>query len=165
MNTLQEKFSDNVYIVDYPFDIDILHEEYLRAEKHFKPYSDHRGSADWWKIAKWDFKYANELMDFFEIKGSPRFYFLGKNQHLPKHKDNGTECALNVVLNKNIKSAVTYDNANYYYRSALLNTQKEHEVFNGPEDRMLFKISIFDETFEQVRDKIESVLEKHNHTQ
>ena len=165
MNTLQEKFSDDVYIIDYPFNTKLLYQEYLNAKKYFVPYRDHRGSADWWKIAKWNFEYAEELTELFNINANPRFYFLGKNQHLPKHKDNGTKCAINIVLNDNITSGVTYGSSTYHYRAALLNTQNEHEVFNGPEDRYLFKLSIFDESFEEVKNKIESVLEKCKNSQ
>ena len=32
----------------------------------------------------------------------------------------------------------------YYYKQALLNTQIPHMVHNGPTDRILFKVSIFD---------------------
>ena len=41
---------------------------------------------------------------------------------------------------------------------SLLNTQNMHGVINGNEDRLLFKLSIFDESFETVADKIKRVV-------
>lgn len=145
----------NVYNIDYSFDREILLNEYYKTAHQSVAYKDHRGSAEWWRITHHSFEYAEKIMQDLGVTGKPRFYLLEANRTLPWHKDNGTECAINVVLSDN-PSAVKFRDGEYKYLAALLNTQNEHCVENGDEDRILFKISIFNETYEQVLEKIRS---------
>ena len=73
-----------------------------------------------------------------------RVFKLKRGNDIFMHKDDGTKCAINIVLS-NPDDGVTFEKyGEIKYRFALLNTQERHGVFNITEDRVLFKISIFD---------------------
>ena len=59
----------------------------------------------------------------------------------------------NLILNEN-PAPVTMENVDIFYTQALLNTTVPHSITNGPEERVLLKISIFDKTFNEVAQKI-----------
>ena len=90
----------------------------------------------------------------------PRFYFLKKDTVIPEHIDDGTKCSINFLLNSKNPAPVTIEGVEYYYKNCLLNTQKIHSVKNDTEDRLLFKLSIFDDDFETVKEKIQNALNK-----
>ena len=58
-------------------------------------------------------------------------------------------CSINYVLS-NTDDKVTFKSFEESYRCALLNVQEEHSVTNLKEDRLLFKVSIFDKTYNEV---------------
>ena len=84
----------------------------------------------------------------------PRFYFLPKGVEIPEHVDNNTKCSINFLINSKNPAPVTVEGVDYYYKACLLNTQKMHSVKNNTEDRLLFKLSIFDDDFDTVKEKI-----------
>ena len=86
----------------------------------------------------------------------PRFYFLPKGVEIPEHIDNNTKCSINFLINSKNPAPVTIEGVDYYYKTCLLNTQKMHSVKNNTEDRLLFKLSIFDDDFETVKEKIQN---------
>ena len=92
-------------------------------------------------------------MKDFEIVGTPRFYWLKPNAHINTHTDNTTKCSLNFLLSEN-NTAIIINNKNYFYKNALLDTTQPHSVINGDNERLLFKISIDNESFEQVANRI-----------
>lgn len=143
----------NIFILDYPFDLDVLELYWDKYEAGLEGYTDPRYDqvADHWQISRSDmFPYAQELCDMFGIKnGKPRFYRLKANTELPMHIDLNTECSLNIVLSDK-PAPVNFEDGSYSYKSCILNTSVLHGVVNGPEDRRLFKISIFDQSFEEV---------------
>jgi hypothetical protein len=51
-------------------------------------------------------------------------------------------------------TAITINDKDYFYKNALLNTTQPHSVKNGNKERLLFKISILNESFEAVANKI-----------
>ena len=107
-----------------------------------------------WKIKKtnngYSKKRSNDFENFLESKEcKPRFYIQQKNWSLPFHKDRGTLCSINYVLS-NTDDKVTFKSFEESYRCALLNVQEEHSVTNLKEDRLLFKVSIFDKTYNEV---------------
>lgn len=144
-----------VYVFDYPFDMEELNRKYYTMD--FEVYKDSRLDYTWptWRIAKveddWD--YANELCNYFGIDAQPRFYFLGANTRLGPHTDNKTLCSINVILSDD-NAPVIVNDQEFYYKSCLLNCQELHGVPSYPTDRRLFKLSIFNETWDQVYDKI-----------
>ena len=148
--------TDEIVSFDCSFDEDKLLLYYDKFMQKAESYSDYRGKLDNWKIARdIQFDYAEQLCKRFNVNGSPRFYSLEKNTHLPMHVDHGTECSLNFLIDESEPAPVKFESGNEYrYKFCLLNTQKKHGVDNVSEDRILFKLSIFDETFEQVKQKI-----------
>lgn len=107
-----------------------------------------------WKIKKTNNGYSKKISNYYEKfleskECKPRFYIQQKNWSLPFHKDRGTLCSINYVLS-NTDDKVTFKSFEESYRCALLNVQEEHSVTNLKEDRLLFKVSIFDKTYNEV---------------
>ena len=102
-----------------------------------------------WIVIKHTSPYIEKIISDFGVGGSPRFYWLAPNSRLTTHVDNGTKCSINLILNDN-PAPITILNTNMVYTQALLNTSLPHSVTNGPEERVLLKISIFDKTFDEV---------------
>ena len=135
-------------------------EKYQKTEEYIRRYG--KWERDTWKIARAEENYYTEfLCDLFNINAKPRFYVLKANSILPFHVDHGTQCAINFILGED-PAPVRYEESNkeYFYKSGLLNTTKSHGVWNGPEDRIIFKLSIMDESFESVKNKIQKTLAK-----
>ena len=150
----------NIFIFDYNFDMQKLNESMQAFEHKFEAYSDHRGTLDCWSVAREiEFDYATELCETFDIKAKPRFYSLKANSVLPMHKDHGTQCSINVLMNSTNPAPVDFEDNTYSYKCCLLNVQNTHGVTTGDEDRILFKLSIFDEDFESVAEKIRKIVE------
>ncbi len=123
-------------------------------------YEDHRGVMDNWKIIRQiSFEYADQLNDLFGIKARPRFYTLAAHTVLGEHRDAGTQCSINILLDPpEFAAPVSFGEHQYVYQQCLLNTQNLHSVVNGPQDRRLFKLSIFDQTYEEVCEKVLRVI-------
>ncbi len=150
----------NIFIFDYPFDLDLLYKNMIQFESKFKIYNEEWLTLESWKIARgFQFDYSDKLMEIFNIKAKPRFYIQEANSQLPMHKDVGTLCSINILLNKTKQAPVIFDDGNeYIYNSCLLNTQNKHTVATTDTDRLLFKLSIMEEDFESVTKKIKKVI-------
>ena len=112
---------------------------------------------DDWLVGHHSSEYVEQIMKDFEIKGKPRFYWLQPHAVIPEHVDNGTLCGLNFILTDQA-SPITFGDKDYFYEAILVNTSLPHSVTNNEHERIMFKISIFDETFEQVAEKIKQYL-------
>lgn len=154
---------DSEYLYDLPIEIDknwclSIYHDVKNEEVIYN--DDHHGTIEDWKVIRLPhFDYADEIMEDLGLKEfvkdyRPRFYILKANTILKKHVDFGTQCSLNFVLSDNTAPVIFEDIEKFYYKNSLFNTSLAHEVINGSEDRILFKISIFDRTFEEIRDKI-----------
>jgi hypothetical protein len=144
-----------VYL-DYPLDKARLLQDSIDAQKVSIPYQDPRYPEyqfDYWAISRYTSEYIQQIMQDFEVNGKPRFYWLKENSKLPEHVDNGTTCSINFVLSNNL-SPVTFGDNDYMYSMALLNTSIPHSVTNGDTERLLFKISIDTESFEELAARI-----------
>ena len=53
-------------------------------------------------------------------------------------------------------AAIRYRDRPYSYKSAIINTQEEHMVRNNDKERILFKISIFDKSYEEICNQFSS---------
>jgi len=140
-----------------PFIIDIdyrlLNTIFTKESNNFKVYSDYRGIiGEKWQINKLQKKYIYiyEIMNKLQINGRPRFYILKANTKLGNHVDNGTLCSINFLLNTE-NAPITILDKDYNYKNALIDTTKMHGVDNSKSklDRRIFKISIFEKTYEQ----------------
>lgn len=142
--------------LNYPLDKEQLLNEAIEAKKIAKPYGDdprYPGQTlDSWLISRYSSPYIDKIISDFEVEGKPRFYWLEPNAYLPPHVDNGTTCSINFILSEGA-APVTFDK-DYYYSQVLLNTSVEHSVKNGPNERVILKISIFNESFEDLAKRI-----------
>jgi len=142
--------------LNYPLDKTILLESAKRARDVAKPYTDSRYPGlqmDTWQIGHYTDEHIEKIMADFELEGKPRFYWTAPNSVIPEHVDNGTQCSLNFILSED-PAPISFSGENYIYEQVLLNTTIPHSVTNGPIERILLKISIFDETYEQLSARI-----------
>lgn len=147
----QRESTNKILHLKYPFDKNQLYVDFLKNYDKAKPYKDFRRTVDEWKIIKYEkSEYVKKICNDLGIDGEPRFYVLEANAFLPQHLDNGTLCSINIVLSEN-PAPVSFMGEEFYYDACLLNTQLRHGVQNGPEDRLLFKISIKNRNYEQVK--------------
>lgn len=92
-----------------------------------------------------------------------RYYWLKPNRQLWWHTDANTQCAINYVLNDNtakVQFSITGEDLNgpvpdqykeFEYKSAVLDVTKYHSVPNNcKEPRILFKVSIFNKSYEDI---------------
>jgi hypothetical protein len=112
-----------------------------------------RKSQEYFKIGYWDSPYIQQIVEDLKINGKPRFYFQDPGSFLDWHTDINTLCSINMVLSDD-PAPISFRSGEVFYRQALLNTTVPHAVQNGPNPRILFKISIFDQTYEEVASRI-----------
>ena len=103
--------------------------------------------------------YIENVMEDLEVKGASKFmlprsvfFWFGANCYLPEHTDLKAECSLNFILSDEI-APIKISGKEYHYKNALLNTQAVHSVDNGPKERVIFRISMF-EPFEKVAERL-----------
>lgn len=142
--------------LDYKVDKIKLLKEAEIAKHSARGYTDTRYPAlnlEDWKICHYDSEYIQTIMRDFDIEGKPRFYWLLPYALIPEHVDNGTECSINIVLTEHA-APITIRDFEYEYETILLNTQIPHSVKNNNNERIMLKISIFNETFDQLSKRI-----------
>lgn len=148
-------FDKPVLHLNYKIDKQLLLNEALKLRSEAKEYTDSRYpdlKMDYWLISHYCNDYIEGIMRDFQIKGKPRFYWLKPNATVPEHVDNGTLCGLNFILTENA-SPIRFGDTEYFYEAILVNTTIPHSVVNNEHERLLFKISIFDQSFEEVAEK------------
>ena len=154
--------NNHIRILDYKFDKELLLLQAEEARKTSSPYTDVRYpelTFDDWHIGHYTSPYIEKIMRDFDIKGKPRFYWLEPYAEIPTHTDNGTRCSLNLVLTEDaapIQIGHENEMKTYNYEVALLNTTIPHSVLNNDKQRIMLKISVFDDFFETVNAKINS---------
>ncbi len=142
--------------LNYKIDKEHLLEEASRLKHLAVGYTDSRYPG--MKMNNWLFAYCtspyiDNILKDFGVEGKTRFYWLQPFANIPEHIDNETRCGLNFILTDNA-SPITYQGVDYFYESALIDTTKPHSVTNNEHERIMFKVSIVNETFEQVLSKI-----------
>lgn len=152
----------NIYKFNFNYDHDLLM-EHAKEEDGYENFVDPKGGKvfDNWFIKRVDSGYGKEISDVFqEIIGCevrPRFYIQNPGWSLGFHQDRGTQCAINVVL-QGEEDKITFREhgleESISYKVALLNVQNEHAVFSPKTKRYLFKMSIFEKSFDEVRKKL-----------
>ena len=165
---------DNRHLYDLNIEIDreaLLYTFNYYFNKEQETYQDPKhGVAENWKVVRMEnFHYADDIMEELGLLDyvedyRPRFYLLEEDSWLKTHIDLGTQCSLNFIVSGG-QSPVTFEGElekkpnpdsrfSYLYDGALFNTSIAHGVVNDGPPRILFKISIFDKTYEEVRRKI-----------
>lgn len=146
-----------ITLLSYPLDKVQLLESAKCAREVAKPYTDTRYPGmqlDNWHIGHYTDDHIEKVMSDFKIKGKPRFYWTAPNSVIPEHIDNGTQCSLNFILSDD-PAPITFGDVEVFYEQALLNTRVPHSVNNLNSERILLKISIFDESYESLSSRIE----------
>jgi hypothetical protein len=146
--------------LNYKIDKPRLLEEAANLKKDAVGYTDSRYpdlKLDDWLINHHNSEYTDQIKQDFGVEGKPRFYWLQPHAVIPEHVDNGTLCGLNFILTENA-SPITIGNKEYTYEAVLVDTTVPHSVTNNEHERIMLKISIFNETFEQVAEKIKKYL-------
>ena len=161
----------HIYELKYDIDIDKCLNKFNEVKDGLDKYSDVRyAPATNWRLSRleqWD--YADQIMSDLGLKDyvedyRPRFYTLDADSYLMTHVDLGTKCSLNFIV-QGEESPATFEGVleerpdpksrfSYLYKSALFNTTLPHGVVNDGQDRILFKISIMDKDYEDIREKI-----------
>lgn len=142
--------------LNYPLDRDRLLQDSIKAREHSLAHTDNRYpdvDFTYWQKSFYTSDYIEQIMRDLEVQGKPRFYYLEPNTVIPEHTDNGTTCSINIILNDS-PAPITFGNTDYYYTMVLLNTSIPHSVKNNDTERILFKISIFDESYEDLANRI-----------
>jgi len=143
----------------YNLDKNKLLQDAISAKKHSQAYTDTRYpdlKLEDWHIGHYSSPYIDQLMKDFEVIGKPRFYWLAPYAVIPEHVDNETTCSLNFILT-NDAAPITIDGKEYTYNQILLNTTLPHSVTNNANERIMLKISIFNESFEDLKKRIKYV--------
>jgi len=143
--------------LNYTINKDILLLESDRARKSAKPWH-HKNevtAGPSWLVSYYTSEYIENIMKDLNIKGSPRFYFQQPHFHLKPHRDYGTQCAVNFILNGT--TPINIEGKEYVYSQALVNVQKEHSIRTDNEERIMLKFSIKDKSFEEVLNNIKYI--------
>ena len=118
--------------------------------------------APFWEQARVDHLLKHEVPFVSKIneliKARPRFYKQHANHKVPAHKDIDTLCCVNILITKNNAPVHFEDWGDYTYHCALLNVTHRHRVDPWPKERHLLKLSIFDRTYEQVREELKDYI-------
>lgn len=149
---------DYLYRFELIFDKNKLTEQALDVNG-YKTFEDPANKGiflDFWQIKKVNSGYAQDIAEYFmnllsvsDIR--PRFYVQKAGSSLGWHIDRDTLCSINIVLTGD-SDPISFKYGVEYYTVALLNTQKEHAVLNTVTDRVLFKMSIFDKCYDDVKE-------------
>lgn len=145
--------------LEYPLDTAELLRE-ANNLRGYKPFIAYEGVITSWLTKTSDTGYSKEVADAFAklVQSNDyqaRFYRQAPGYFLDFHKDYGTQCSLNVLLSENA-DPITFESGDVSYRTALLNTQALHAVKNTTTTRILFKVSIMDRTYDEVKELLTS---------
>ena len=152
--------------IDYDVDRDCILYESRKAE--YEPFVDPKTQnvLEFWKICRDVGPYtqviSDELCRILDVQVKPRYYIQEVGSMIPWHVDRGTKCAVNMVLSTQddpieFRHQIGFQHyiRKYHYNFALIDTSMEHRVRANREDRLLFKMSIFDKSFSECKDAYE----------
>ena len=147
-----------LYEIDYEYDKTLLLQECTDREG-YEPFVDPKTGTviDKWLIKRDVAGYGRAITEEFEkrlnVSIRPRFYIQEQGFTLPYHRGRGTTCAVNFVLSTSrdpISFREDYNSFHFQYKTAIIDVSKEHMVTATTEDRYLFKLSIFDKSFDDI---------------
>ena len=147
-----------IYEIDYDYDKNLLTRE-CSDMNGYEPFVDPETGKviDKWLIKREVTGYGKMITEEFEkrldVSIRPRFYIQERGFTLPYHRDRGTTCAINFVLSTSrdpISFRMSYNSFHFKYKTAIVDVTQEHMVTATTEDRHLFKLSIFDKSFDEI---------------
>jgi hypothetical protein len=83
------------------------------------------------------------------------FFTQQKDTEVKTHVDVGTPCAINFIIRGDATPIVFEETGTHFYNNALLDVSKRHSVpLQLETERLVFKLRILDQTFEEAQKKI-----------
>ena len=83
------------------------------------------------------------------------FFTQQKDTEVKAHVDVGTPCAINFIIRGDATPIVFEETGTHFYNNALLDVSKRHSVPRQLEtERLVFKLRILDQSFEEAQKKI-----------
>lgn len=83
------------------------------------------------------------------------FFTQQEGTEVKTHVDVGTPCAINFIISGAATPIIFEEGGTHYYQNALLDVSKRHSVPKQVDtERLLFKLRILDQTFEEAQKKI-----------
>lgn len=160
----------NLTLFDFPLPnlLPLLREE-AQNQEHWVPFADPLTglTVPGWLIKRMEpegdlvsqvtCRWFKEFLSIGDMDIRPRFYWQTPGTVIKFHIDRGTQCSLNLVLQGD-QDYIAFPMAKTQYTCALLNTQKHHGVLSPETGRLLFKLSIFNRTYQEVRDVLQAKL-------
>lgn len=126
-----------------------------------KRVGDPRGTDFWLgrTVACPSFAFTAYFEEKLGVAGEGNFYYMPAGTSLPAHRDQKSICALNVIIG-DCTDPVRYDETGneYSYKTALLDTVKIHSVPKLKKDRLIYKFSVIDRSFEEMKEIIKQKL-------
>jgi len=106
------------------------------------------------------YPYATSIVNYFsDLTGfdlEARFYLQKSGYRITMHKDKSTCCSINMLLGEG-NDPIKFIGRTEYYKTALLNVKEFHGV-DATQDRYLFRMSFFNNSFEEVKNVLSSKL-------
>lgn len=142
--------------LDYPLDVQWWKGYASSVKSLAEPYYDQRYDVrveEWLTFVPEINSQILKIQEDFSVVGKPRLYWLSPRSCIPEHRDNGTLCSLNFIISDD-PAPITIEGKELIYRQALLDTTKLHGVNNIDSERIMFKLSIYNETFDDLATRI-----------
>ena len=143
-----EKLPNNLLQIKYDLDYEYLEKVAYTLPRKLFYYKNKL--VEGYHYAPWEDKVLDEVVNIFQPKGryNFKFIFLQPFTNLDWHTDKGTKSA--VIWKLNGKDSLDYREKSYHYMTAIVDTTKEHRVKGIHSERVLFKLSCFDTTYEEL---------------
>ena len=156
------------------FPIEQYRDDLVKEQKKFREletdFIAYNGAMEWYQVIKKEsqefikenFLVAQEVIlhfqEYYGIYTKPRYFRQLRGLHLKPHVDINTKCAFNYILNDDVSPIIFHlgegKTHTVQYTKALVNVQAIHEVPSSDTDRLLFKLSITDENYQDVLKKV-----------
>jgi len=144
-----------ITLINYPLD---MQEAWAHANKlrpTATPYRDKRYNVvlDNWLMARCHSLFIEQLVQDLGMEGDARYYWQQPNSYVPDHVDNNTKCGINFILSEE-PAPITIQGVDYFYKQAVIDTTQMHSVRTGNQERVLLKISIYNNSYIEVVKKL-----------
>lgn len=153
-----------IHQINYDYDRLLLLEESM--DREYNSFIDSKTGLVWdeWLICKdigpLGLKIVSQFESILQTNIEPRYYIQRKGMRLPFHCDRDTKCAINFILNDSQDAIEFRVNEKVYtnhYKTALIDTQTEHQVVTVTGDRILYKLSMKQMSFDQAKKILSSL--------
>ena len=147
---MQQKLEKNCFPIAFDLDKEFLFEKALQKPR--KVFYFEGKARDNYYYAPFEPEWLKDyIQKSFGLKGrwNMKFVYIPSGVVLDWHVDKGTKCAINWLIN-NSSASIEFKNGKYQYESAIIDTSKEHRVVDLAGERILFKVSCWDMTYNEL---------------